>query len=219
MVALFWYVSFAHLMGDYPLQTAGLLRIKHTFRGLALHVAVHLALLLLLAGPALDVVWPYTLLLAAIHMAIDAGKNWLNEWRTEWRIAGYLLDQVVHLSSLILVSYLASLAGPGPTLLPSFWLLLGVGFLSATHVWTITERFIMPRLAAGPEARHRWRPAVRGLIFVALVMLGRSAGLTPVMLLVVPGLPYRTMPAGRLALLTDLAVPLLAGTVVLLAPH
>ncbi len=105
---MFWILFLAHLLGDYPLQPDRLVAIKTTGRGLALHVAIHLAALLALSAPTVDVLAPWLLMLAGLRAAIDMLKNGLNRLWPRHRRATCALDRGLHLFSRLLTARLAT---------------------------------------------------------------------------------------------------------------
>ena len=93
MSNVFWMLMLAHLVGDYPLQPDWMVQAKRTWRGLTLHVGVHLAMLLILAGTGRSAFWPFLLALAAMHFAIDfqlAGRHCIDQARRCPHLAGRL---------------------------------------------------------------------------------------------------------------------------------
>ena len=91
----------SHLVGDFPLQTNQIYRLKsQSWVGIALHVAIHVVVTALLIHQPLTV-WPMLLLLGVLHFFIDLLKLRLPIKRQS---IGFLLDQAAHLSVLILLS-------------------------------------------------------------------------------------------------------------------
>lgn len=211
MPSVFWMFILAHLIADYPLQTDWLVSVKRTWWGLALHVGVHLAVLLVMAGPALPQLWLYAVGLAAIHYCIDYFKNWLSSVRPRWINGSYIFDQFLHLLSLIGVTLWIGFTLPTETtlpalLLPADWTALLIGLCFCTVVWYISERVLTH---ATPAYRRevivrRWpRIIVRASLFFVLLRLSESAGLY---LLPLALLPYPSADFRRRAALTDVAV-------------
>src|SRR4029079_4542500 len=102
----------AHLIADYPLQTNWLGQAKRHWPGLTIHVAIHLLVLLVICLPYTGLLWPYLLALAATHFAIDAFKNFLARRRPHWVNGPYLFDQLLHLISILAISYWANATLP-----------------------------------------------------------------------------------------------------------
>lgn len=223
---LFWYLYLAHLLADYPLQTQGMIQVKQWWWGRTLHAGVHLAVLLLIVGPARRVLWPYLLVLAAIHFGLDSLKRGLGEARPRWLSGPYLLDQLAHLLVVLLVAAWIEAAVPAG-LLPSGqrWPVVAAGYLLATYVWFVTERL----LAHAHDAYRRqvvastWsRMVIRAVLLTGLLLLlrrlpvpglaGAWGALTAVGLIL--GFPYRSARYGWRALAIDLAVPMLVAFVI-----
>ena len=219
MSNVFWLLLLAHLVGDYPLQPDWMVQAKKTWPGLTLHVGVHLALLLLLAGTGRPVLWPFLIALAAMHFAIDAFKNWFGRVRPELISGSYIFDQFLHLISLLVVTVWINTALP-PDAIPHYgsWMIYASGFLAATYAWYITER-ILVRLQAGYLAevnKQRWtRMAARGLWLALFLLIGRALGLHSAMAAVTVPLPYLSGRYRGRALATDTAVALVTAIVVL----
>lgn len=239
---MFWTLFLAHLLGDYPLQTDEMARAKRHWPGLLRHVAVHLLVLLLMAGMASMTIWPYLLALAAAHLAIDALKN-ANMRRWPGRVFSmYLLDQGLHIVSLLLAArWIVAETG---VMRDRPWMVYAAAYLLATHVWFITERVMAGQRRAGPLAGEageadpavveagRWRRlGVRALALTVYLLLGRALLGEPQVGLALAGLPLVGMAAGtrpglspygsssrqRKLLAVDLLVPLAVAVLVLLA--
>ncbi|MCC6607290.1 MAG: DUF3307 domain-containing protein [Anaerolineae bacterium] len=91
----------AHLLADFPLQTNRVFRLKIASNaGLALHVAIHLLMtVLLVQQPARHL--SLLLVLGVVHFLIDWTKLRL-PGDPQW--PGFLLDQLAHLVSLGLLA-------------------------------------------------------------------------------------------------------------------
>ena len=91
----------SHLVGDFPLQTNQIYRLKsQSWVGIALHVAIHVAVTALLIKHPLTV-WPMLLLLGILHFFIDLLKLRMPLKRQSF---GFLLDQAAHLLVLIFLA-------------------------------------------------------------------------------------------------------------------
>ncbi len=218
----FWALLLAHLLGDYPFQPNWMVGIKRSWAGLALHVLTHLAALLVLARPSLMTVWPYLLALSLVHFGIDVLKNQV--WRRwpQWLIGPYLLDQALHVISLVAVGALIAQAAPNASyILPRPWLILGCGLVFVTFAWFITERVVYYRRPdyTAEVVGQKWpRMAVRTALLLAVVWIGRPAVFAPALAAVVASpLPYLSGRHRLRALLTDLIVSGAAAAIVLLA--
>lgn len=89
---------FAHTLADFLFQTNWMVANKHNPLALGLHGAVVLAT----AVAATGTLHPALLVLALVHIAIDAGKLILTRTRTAaGGLAPFLIDQALHLASLI----------------------------------------------------------------------------------------------------------------------
>ncbi|MEZ4676203.1 MAG: DUF3307 domain-containing protein [Caldilineaceae bacterium] len=94
----------AHLFADFPLQTNKLARWKKTsIHGVLIHVVIYMAITALLLQQPLRF-WPLILGLGAVHFAIDALKK-VCPLKNE--VHGFLLDQLMHILTVLLATYLA----------------------------------------------------------------------------------------------------------------
>ena len=221
MSNVFWMLMLAHLVADYPLQPDWMVQAKRTWRGLTLHVGVHLAMLLILAGTGRSAFWPFLLALAAMHFAIDAFKNWLGRVRPDAVSGPYILDQFLHLISLLLVAVWITAAVPADAI-PQYgsWMIYASGLLAATYAWYITERILVRRNEAylTEVNGQRWaRMAARGLWLALFLVLGSALGGFGVMAAVAAPLPYVSGQYRIRALATDVAVSLVTAIILLLA--
>ena len=221
-MAVFWMLVLAHLMGDYPLQTDWLVSVKRTWWGLSLHVGIHLLILLVLAGRGLPILWPYLVVLAAIHYAIDFFKNWLSRTRPQWVNGPYIFDQFLHLLSLVIVAgWVQTITTAqqiiAPFLFSTAWTAILIGLIFCTVVWYISERVLTH---ATPDYQwevvtRRWpRIFVRATLFFLLLWAGEQTGLLVLPLLVIP---YPSASYRRRAIVTDVAVALVAALLVFFA--
>jgi hypothetical protein len=222
---LFWYLYLAHLLADYPLQTDGMMRVKDRWWGRALHVGVHIAVLLLVVGPSRRALWPFLLALSAVHFVLDSGKRWLARLRPQWVVGPYLLDQLLHLGVILLVVAWIRVTLPATLLPPDRrWPVYAGGFLLATCVWYVTERV----LAHDHEDylrevidQHWPRMGVRAgllalfLLSPRLVVLQRPPKPGALTLLGLPlSVPYLSRSYRRRALVLDIVVPLVAAVLI-----
>ncbi len=217
---MFWYLGLAHLLGDYPLQPDWIVRHKTKFWVLLLHVSIHFAVMLAIFYPASAVLWPYLLALTAVHFGIDAAKNWFRIHRPAWISWPYLIDQAIHIISLVLTSiWISHVAGISPLAIPPGPVIFGVGLLSATYVWLITEkvlRFGFQYPVTVNTATAWQRLFFRAALF-AVLLFGRQVLSPPAAASLFLVLPYSTTREGKLFFITDLAVALGAVILVILA--
>jgi hypothetical protein len=108
-IIMFYIFLLAHLVADFVLQPYWLVVRKQRWDGLLLHGAIVLACMLLLplADPAALALWPAMLAITGAHIAADRWKV-----RSGNRIPGppivpFLLDQLIHVTTLCVVLSLA----------------------------------------------------------------------------------------------------------------
>jgi len=199
---MFWQLLLAHLLADFPLQPRWLVEAKQRLGGLVLHASIHLLTMLLLVGEARWALLRPLISLALVHFLIDLGKYRLAVSRPGWVTLPYLVDQAVHVLTLLgAARWIGVLVDP-PAAQP--WMIYAIGYLGVTHVWFVTERML-----TWPDKRYQrvldqglWpRMVARALMLTTLLLLG----LGPAMI-GMAWLPYRRTDQGGRALLTDLAV-------------
>ncbi len=187
---MFWGLVLAHFLADYPLQNSWMVNAKRHWKGLLVHVSMHVVVMCLLAWGAWAEAWRYILVLAVIHYAIDTLKNFVNVQKPQWVIGPYLFDQALHMLSIY---WIARWAGGLALPLGGVWQVYAVGFLIATHVWFITERILYhadPAYLVEVNAQH-WPRMLARALGIAAILLGWRAlgGVTSAALAV--ALPYR----------------------------
>ena len=225
---MLWYLLLAHFIADYPLQTDWIVQAKRHLPGLTLHVGIHLFTMMtvvLAAGGvgALADLWPYLLLLAALHFGIDAFKNEMSNTRPQWVIGSYLGDQGLHLLAALLVAVIAQANGvalhPRMVMFADVAVIL-TGYVLVTQVWFITERILYyrnPELVAEINRQVVARLITRLMLFTSFIasVLGNQYLIAGFTLGVV--LPPLLGIFSRRALLTDVAVTLIVTIVIELA--
>lgn len=218
---MFWTLGLAHLIADYPLQTDGLVRAKRHWHGLALHVLAHLATMILLCGMDSLVIWPALVALATAHLVIDASKTVTSARWPERVVVPYIVDQIVHIASIVLVAgWIEARYGVRRD---QPWMLIAAAYLSVTHVWYITERVVAHRDPSFQEVAqtHHWsRMIVRGLALTvyllgAALLAPRNAIAAPALISALSSLPYRDALYGRRMLVLDLLGPLIIAAIAL----
>jgi hypothetical protein len=157
MIETFTALLIAHVLADFVLQTAWMVRRKCRPEVLALHGAIVILTALALLGPG---AWAELALLGAVHMGIDLIK-------LGSRAAGvgaFLADQGAHLASLAAIAAVvpglwaagpwAQLAAPVPELILHAGL-FATGFIAATRA----GGFAVGTLMSAPG----WTPPPDGL--------------------------------------------------------
>lgn len=115
MLGLFYPLLVAHLVGDFALQTDGMIAAKKKYGvlGVVPHVSVIAVLTLIALAPILGSAWLYAVIILTTHLLIDASKIKLDaQVKSRWvSHALFLLDQFLHITILWGVATLASGAG------------------------------------------------------------------------------------------------------------
>jgi hypothetical protein len=102
---MFYLFLLAHLVADFALQPLWLVRRKRRWDGLLIHVGlVLLAMLaLILVEPAAAALWPAMLVISAVHLAADRWKVRYADGLFRPPFVPFLLDQVIHVGTLVIV--------------------------------------------------------------------------------------------------------------------
>jgi len=216
-----WHLFLAHFVADYPLQPGWMARNKRRPHILIAHISIHFLVMLLLAGEARRLVWPYLLALALAHMLIDIGKNTVQRLRPDWVIGPYVVDQMMHYVTIVLTgAWIGQAVGPVALPFSSQAAILAAAYLAGTYVWFISERIFAH---ADESYRHEvqaqlWprmgaRAAMLTVMLWALFWSGGLSGnqaSSPFLLVsVAASVPYVSGKHRQRALLTDLTVSLI----------
>jgi len=215
---VFYHLLLAHLLGDYPLQPTWLLREKKRFRGLLLHAGIHFFTLVIVVGISRVDLLPILFLLATVHFAIDYAKTSYTKRYPDKVTGPYLLDQCVHLISLVLFTWLIQSIDPNPTSrISDDALLIAIILVGVTFVWGISERIFVHNNHAylmELNAQYYGRMIARLGILTALVLL--FAKPSSLQLATLMTIPYLNSLFWRRALATDLTVSLVSAVFLLL---
>ncbi len=109
---LFWLLTLAHLIGDFPLQTDAVYYYKTTYKwGVFLHVSIVGIMNVLFTLPYLrfPAFWVVLLLLFVSHIFYDSGKIWVTKNVLRDNVYLFLFDQFLHFFTiwLLTVGFLA----------------------------------------------------------------------------------------------------------------
>lgn len=165
---MFARLIFAHLLGDFVLQTRWLVRRKGTPAGLSIHLGVVGLSMLLVVWDELASWWPWLLLILAVHGVADWAKVRLEPRLRLPPIVPFLVDQVVHLGTIAAVAAAMAMASgdrpdhPAAAWLqgkPAWW--VADAYLAATFALSIA----LPLWLDPPNLMQR--PAVARLTIIA----------------------------------------------------
>ncbi|HNX03190.1 MAG TPA: DUF3307 domain-containing protein [Candidatus Cloacimonas sp.] len=107
---LLWRLLLALFVSDFLLQNGWLIKSKKYIWGLVLHCLIYLAVMLIFTANLLSAKVILTLLiLAFLHGVVDYGKNLLHPLldNKEWLL--FLVDQIIHIITVILAVWFISL--------------------------------------------------------------------------------------------------------------
>jgi hypothetical protein len=112
-MALFLRLMLGHLLGDFAFQPGRLVKAKRAgFPGQALHGAVVTACTALVLADVLAFAWPAVALAGAAHLAIEYISVPARSDGTRSGLVVFVLDQALHVISLVLISLALPAAVP-----------------------------------------------------------------------------------------------------------
>ena len=151
---ILWRLLLAHLLADFTLQTDWVNRAKRAgWPGMLAHSGTHLAVMLALTWPFLDLFWVNwgflqmkgwfcVLLIFIIHNMQDYWRIFtIQRFNTADGTVNFLWDQLVHMGFLFVFSPVVGFADSG-TFLPEKWVVLGCLFVLVTHAGTVLIYFL-----------------------------------------------------------------------------
>ena len=167
----------AHLVADFPLQTNGIVKMKNKgFKGLGIHVFIHMVVLFLLIKDPFHY-WPAIFLLAIAHFITDWAKVHIH---SKLQTPGFLADQFIHILTLFILAKLVpeiQSTLPHWFLLPAIILALIPAFL--TLFWVIANDFSHQKGYSESTKLH-WatkhlHPISRSMSVIVMVLLIATA--------------------------------------------
>ncbi len=167
----------AHLVADFPLQSNKIVQMKNqSSKGLIIHVAIHVFVLLLLIKNPLQY-WPAILVLAIAHYITDWAKV---HHKAKLQTPGFIADQVIHILTLvILAQFMPEITASIPEwfLAPAIILALIPALL--TLIWVIANDISrQDTYSESPNlqwARHHLHPISRNMSIVVMFLLIATA--------------------------------------------
>lgn len=151
-MTLFATLLFAHLLGDFPLQTNRIFRLKlQGHKGLVLHVTIHVLVTAVLIRHFWQY-WPILLLLGFIHYLTD----WIKlKYSGNLLTSGFILDQIAHVLTLLFIALIApTMTGVLPLwfLIPAIILSSIPAALTLIYIWA-TDRC---SIESQPKSHLKW---------------------------------------------------------------
>jgi len=137
---IFAYFLLAHLIADFLLQPKKLIEWKYkSWKGTAMHAFIHLLVMIVIVLPVAYSINGFVaiLLLAASHFLIDLSKI---EYQGRWKgyFLSFVVDQIVHLTFILLAAFFAGISGHGePPLFKLFHDFFGFDDFITTHLLII----------------------------------------------------------------------------------
>jgi hypothetical protein len=184
----------AHLLGDYLFQTGYIARWKaRSLVGVLAHGGIVTATTLACAALVDPSWWPYALLIGAVHTAIDMIRaRLLCTSDPTWELAWYLLDQIAHVATILIVTASdgqswTELTGTARLLADPRVLFYLIGYLLLMHPAWVLLRFTArgiwgPEAAPGLERGEKYGPMVERILIATCVLIGQFH-LVPLVLL------------------------------------
>jgi hypothetical protein len=172
----------------------------------------------LLFLPVIGIMWPYILVVAILHFCIDSFKNFLGRRRPKFVIGSYILDQTLHMSSLLLVSFwmAQSMELPvWPVISP--WVVYVIGLLLATYIWFVSERILVYRSDNRQMSVNSsmWpRMGTRLLLYLLVVAPLSFTGFLALLAIIFIAILYRRHNYPRNWLLIDVSVSVFSALLV-----
>jgi len=176
----------AHLLGDYLFQTGYIARWKaRSLIGVLVHGGVVTATALVCAVLVDPFWWPYALLIGVIHTAIDVVRaRLLRISNPTWELAWYLLDQVAHITAILVVMVMSDnhswteLAGMARLLADPRLLFYLIGYLLLLHPAWVLLRFTArgvwgPKAAPTLDQGEKYGPMAERILTATCVLLGQ----------------------------------------------
>lgn len=205
---MFWLLLFAHFLADYPLQSNWMVNNRGRTEVRLLHVTSHFVVSLVFTLIYLPAAWPFLIILAGIHFLLDSGKFYFSQTKPDWVIFPYLLDQILHIFSIILVSIMiARFTNVPPFAIQPVWLILSIAYLVVTYVWYISERTLSVHNQAYLQqvVDKEWSRMVARAVFLTIPII---VWLDIPKLFVTSALvfPYKMRYFGVRALFTDITI-------------
>ena len=212
---MFWYLTLAHLLGDYPFQPNWLVMQKRHTWALLLHGAIHFLFMFGLVGQLRIQILPQLLALTIAHVIVDATKTSLSTKGSLSTQTSYLLDQAIHVALIGITATWINIGLPDATEpLRWGWAVILSGYVFVTYAWGTTERLLTENQSQyhSEVVAQMWpRMLTRAVLFtVGLFLLQDQANIA---VLAAVSIPYISGAYRRRALITDLVVTL--GTILI----
>jgi len=134
------HLMFAHMLGDYVLQTSWLVARKtKTWDGLVLHGGIVGFMSLLALSPYLDAVWLALIVLTAVHTVQDFLKVYLGPRLHVHPFVPYMGDQVLHYLTIIgLQLWVGDQLSPEPGDAEIAFMWTGAAVITVTRYYDVT---------------------------------------------------------------------------------
>jgi hypothetical protein len=201
----FYLLLLAHLMGDFPLQSDAVYRLKQkSMMGVIVHVAIFALVALIILFPFLSHqhIWAAVLLLSVFHVALDRTKLTIANSTASDRFLYFIIDQILHFMSLWVAGlWLQKSVLDAAAMAPAFYmnsrLLLTVNALiisgfAGSLLLFYAEKIVLHRTGDDhtllfPKQRQRWPGIIVRIIATYGAVIGAWYAL---LLLIIPVAVY-----------------------------
>lgn len=147
-----------HVLGDFQFQTQEMANVKtKSLPVLAKHLLVHALVLavlptLLYGWRSLSEVWVLSLLVWLIHCIVDVAKYYLKSWKELSHEVVYIVDQIVHIATIVLLSEYVIAPTLSLSLISIDTLKWGLLFLVITKPANVTFKIVFQKYQFETEA-------------------------------------------------------------------
>jgi hypothetical protein len=186
---MFYLFLLAHLVADFILQPYWLVQRKQHLDGLAIHCGIVLACMALLPllDPAVQALWPAMIAITLVHFGADWWKVNHGSAIPGPPIVPFLVDQLIHITTLVVV---LGMALPPEQIWPlasspaSMMALIGSAYVIAAFATPIGVMiWLDPRFEHLTQAGWaRIRSFVAGIGVVSLMLIGGALALPAALL-------------------------------------
>jgi hypothetical protein len=193
---MIYIMLLAHLLGDYLLQFGHIARWKaRSLVGVLVHGGIVTVTTLVCAAFVSPSWWPYALLIGVTHTVIDIVRaRLLHISNPTWELVWYLLDQIAHVTVILVVVTVSNgnqpwteLAGMAQSLADPRLVFYLIGYLLLTHPAWVLLRFTArgvwgPKAAPSLDQGEKYGPMLERVLIATCILIGQFH-LAPLVLL------------------------------------
>jgi hypothetical protein len=182
---MLYIIVVAHLLGDYLFQWGFIARWKaRSLMGVLAHGSIVTVTTVVCAGLVDPSWWPYAVLIGVTHTSIDVIRaRFLRTTNSTWELTWYLLDQLIHLTVIVVVVIESGapstpvLTGAARLLTNSRVLACIIGYLLLLNPAWVLFRFTVRGVWGSTAAPYlgqgeKYGPMVERVLIASLVLVG-----------------------------------------------